>query len=269
MKKIELKDEIVLEIIDLLKNTDTSYDYICTKYNLKKHIISSINTGKTYNHLNTGKNYPIRKSSVRNPKNSMIDMLTKKEITEIIQLLNEGKVKFEDIGKQYNINRHCVAQINKGEFDHSFLKNIEFPIRTKHIRQEKGNNSIKFTEKEIKKIVNLIKNTDIPFTEIALTYNTTSWTISMINTGKRYTTLLNNETFPLRKNTASKQNIISKLSHKDIVSIIHLLKNSNDSLRAIARQFNIDNSVIVRINNGKAWTNITSQYTQKYPIRTK
>lgn len=33
MRKIELKDEIVLEIIDLLKNTDKSYDYIATKYN--------------------------------------------------------------------------------------------------------------------------------------------------------------------------------------------------------------------------------------------
>lgn len=165
MRKIELKDEIVLEIIDLLKNTDKSYDYIATKYNLKKHYISSINTGKLYNNLSIDKDYPIRKTSVRSPKSSMLDKLTKKEIQEIIQLLDEGKVKFEDIGKQYNINRHCVGQINNGEFNHSFLSDIDFPIRTKHIRQEKGSNSIKFSEKEIKEIVNLIKNTNKPFTK--------------------------------------------------------------------------------------------------------
>lgn len=47
MKKIVLDDHIVLEIVDILKNTELSYDYISTKYNLGKDQITMINTGKS------------------------------------------------------------------------------------------------------------------------------------------------------------------------------------------------------------------------------
>lgn len=270
MKKITLSDEQVLEIVDLLKNTDKSYDYISSKYSIKKHYISSINTGKRYSELTKDEKYPIRKASVKAPKSSMIDTLSEKQIKEIIQLLEENKVKFEDIGKHYNINRESVGKINSGNFNHSFLGDITFPIRTKHIRQEKGASSLKFSEKEINQIVQLIKNTNMTFTEIADKFNTTSWTISMINNGHRYTKLLADETFPLRKDTVTTQaNSTSKLSEEDILKIIELLKDSKDSLRAIGKKFNIDNSVIARINNGKAWSNITSKYISEYPIRKK
>ena len=270
MKKIEITDNVALEIIEILKNTYLSYDYIETKYGIKRHYISSINTGKKFSHLNENGDYPLRKTSVRSPKASMVDKLSQKQILEIIQLLREGEVKFEDIGNKYHINRDSVARINNGDFDTNFLNDITFPIRTKHIRQEKGANSLKFTEKEILAIVKLIKNTDTPFTEIAEKFNTTAWTISMINTGKRYTKILTDETFPLRKvNTTKTHASSSKLSEESIIEIIDILKNSKTSLRAIGRDYGVDNSIIVRINNGKAWNNITSKYVKEYPIRAK
>lgn len=60
-----------------------------------------------------------------------------------------------------------------------------------------------------------------------------------------------------------------KLSEDDVIEIINLLQNSNESLRAIGRQYDIDNSITIRINSSKAWTNITSKYINEYPIRKK
>ena len=46
MEKIKISDKSVLEIVELLKKPDISYDYISAKYSIKKHYISAINTGK-------------------------------------------------------------------------------------------------------------------------------------------------------------------------------------------------------------------------------
>lgn len=85
--------------------------------------------------------------------------------------------------------------------------------------------------------------------------------------------LLKNESFPIRKEqirpSVGQSSSNAKLSEDDIVEIINLLQNSNESLRAIGRRYNIDNSIIIRINNGKAWTNVTSKYINEYPIRKK
>lgn len=274
MKKIILDDAQVLEIIDLLKNTDKSYDYIASKYNIKKDHISFINTGKRYVHLTDGEDLPIRKIAViKNKKKTMIEKeLSKEKIIEIVELLKENKLKFEDIAKQYKINRYSVGKINDGDFDHSFLKNVEFPIRTKHIRQNEGSYSLKLTDKNILDIVKLLKGNQLTFKEIAEKFNVSVWTINRINGGHRCLELLKNESFPIRKEpvqTTCKTPLSSKLSEKDILDIINLLQNSKDSLRAIGRKYDIDNSTIARINNGKAWFNVTSKYVNEYPIRKK
>ena len=273
MKKIILEDEQVLEIINLLKNTDKSYDYIASKYHVKKDHISFINTGKRYEHLTSKEDLPIRKVAVVCKKKTMIEKkLSKEKIAEIIELLKENQLKFEDIAKQYNINRHSIGKINSGDFDHSFLSDVKFPVRTEHIRQKEGDYSLKLSDKNILEIVSLLKENQLTFKQIANNFNVSVWTINRINGGHRCLELLKNETFPIRKEpvqTTSQAPLNSKLSEEDILNIINLLQNSKDSLRAIGRKYEIDNSTIARINNGKAWVNITSKYISEYPIRKK
>lgn len=274
MRKIVLKDEDVLEIIELLKNTDLSYDFIASKYSVKKDHISFINTGKRYTHLTSKENLPIRKVAVKSSKKTMIEKeLSKKKIIEIIELLKEGELKFEDIAKQYNINRHSVGKINSGDFEHDFLDNIQFPIRTQHIRQKKGDNSIKLKDEDILKIAKLLKENKLTLKEIAEKFDVSTWTINRINGGHRCVELLKNESFPIRKEqirpSVGQSSSNAKLLEDDIIEIINLLQNSNESLRAIGRRYDIDNSIIIRINSGKAWTNVTSKYINEYPIRKK
>ena len=199
--------------------------------------------------------------------------LSQQQIIEIIELLKEGEVKFEDIAVQYNINRYSVGKINSGEFEYNFLGDIKFPIRTKHIRQKKGERSAKLTDSDILHIVTLLKENKLTLKQIGERYNVSTWTINRINGGHRCLDLLKDESFPIRKeqlqaNTSS-SSINSNLSEEVIIEIINLLQNSNDSLRAIGRKYEIDNSTIVRINNGKAWNSITSKYVNEYPIRKK
>lgn len=275
MKKIELNDNEVMDIVRILKETDYSYDYISAKYNITKNYITLINTGKKYEHLLSNENFPIRKTAVRKKKKDMIESkLTDAKIIEIIKLLKENEVKFEDIAKLYNVNRHIIGRINSGDFDSSFLEDVTFPVRTQHIRQKKGENSIKLSDNDILKIVKLLKGNKLTFKEIAEKFNVSIWTINRINGGHRCTDLLKNETFPIRAEQKRNSSIESipnnaKLSEEDIANIISLLKNTNDSLRAIGRIYNVDSSVIVRINNGKAWSFVTSKYVKEYPIRTK
>lgn len=268
MKKIVLKNEEVLEIIDLLKNSDKSYEYIACKYNVKKPHITDINRGKRYVELTSNLDLPIRKVAVRSPKKDMIEKnLSDREILEIIEILKENKVKFEDIAKQYNVNRQIIGRINSGDFNHSFLKDITFPIRVKHIRSSEGDYSIKLSDDDVLKIVKLLKENKLTFSQIADKFNVSVWTINRINTGHRCLELLKDESFPIRKEAVKNSTV--KLTDNKVVEIIKLLQNSNESLKAIGSKYGIDSTSVGKINNGKSWTNVTSIYVEEYPIRKK
>ena len=51
--------------------------------------------------------------------------------------------------------------------EHDFLGNIQFPIRTQHIRQKKGDNSIKLKDEDILRIAKLLKENKLTLKEIA------------------------------------------------------------------------------------------------------
>lgn len=200
MKKIILDDNVVLEIVDLLKNSGLSYDYISAKYNLGKDQITMINTGKRYTELLKDETFPIRQKVVSKGKKTMIESrLDDSKLLEIIGLLKEGKVKYDDIAKKYHVNRQSIVQINRGEFNSPIKENLAFPIRVKHLRQEKGVKSFKLTENQLNSIVKLLKENKLTFKEIGEKFNVSSWTISQINNGHKYFQILDKEEFPIRK----------------------------------------------------------------------
>lgn len=199
MRKIILEDKIVLEIVDLLKKDEFSYDYISAKYNIGKDQITMINTGKKYKELLKNETFPIRQKAVSKGKKTMIESrLNDTDLLEIVNLLKEGKVKYDDIAKRYNVNRHSIVQINRGEFNSPIKENFTFPIRVKHIRQEKGVKSFKLTEKDLYKIVELLRERKLTFSQIGEQFGVSSWTISQINNGHKYFQILKDEQFPIR-----------------------------------------------------------------------
>ena len=171
MKKIVLEKSVVLEIAKDLKEGELSYDFLSTKYGIGKDQITMINTGKRYTEFLEGEEYPLRKKVVsRGKKNMVKSKLTDMDLVEIISLLQEGKVKYDDIAEKYGVNRQSIVQINAGKFESSVKEKYTFPIRTKHIRQEKGVKSFKLSEDDLHNISRLLKSNDLTFKQIGEMY---------------------------------------------------------------------------------------------------
>ena len=112
---------------------------------------------------------------------------------------------------------------------------------------------------QIKEIVDLLKNSDLSTVKIGARFGVTRGTIEQINGGKTYYNPDIN--YPIRKTPA----VCSALSKKQVLEIIDLLKNTNMSIRSIAKKYNTVHGTVTGINNGT-----TKKYrvpSEKYPIR--
>ena len=119
--------------------------------------------------------------------------------------------------------------------------------------------SSKFSQQEIEEIVELLKNSIFSFEEIAEKFNCCNTTISNINNGKHYPN--SSYTYPIRK----KKKTTSKLSKENLNKIYELIQNTNMSFAQIAKNFNVSDSTIGRINSGKSHFN----ESKDYPLRKK
>lgn len=118
-----------------------------------------------------------------------------------------------------------------------------------------GHHYEKFTKEEIELIIQMIKE-QVPFKEIATRFNISISHLSGINTGTKHHK--DNESYPLNKMTRGR-----KLTDDDITSIIDLLLNSNLEQYEIAKQFNVAQTTISKINLGKTHV----QPNLSYPLR--
>ena len=70
-------------------------------------------------------------------------------------------------------------------------------------------------------------------------------------------------------NNRGERSHYSKISKDVVMEIAKELIVGNQSNNAISKRFNLSRSAIDRINNGKAWFDLTSSFIKKYPIRDK
>lgn len=106
-------------------------------------------------------------------------------------------------------------------------------------------------------IIEKLKNTDIPQTELAKEYNVHVTTINSINYGNKYR-LLDESEYPIRKETnALKQN------KEKAEKIKILLEEGKLNNKEIANIIGCDPSVVSRINSGKTYPDSN----RSYPIR--
>ena len=114
--------------------------------------------------------------------------ITDEEIAEIKTLLKTTELSFQDIATKYNTYRECIARINNGRYGYD--NNENYPIRvTRDWKQ------IPQSVKE--EIADLLKNTKIPYKEIAKKYQISEHSINKINLGQ--SNLQGDYTYPLRK----------------------------------------------------------------------
>ena len=191
--------------------------------------------------------------------------LNQKELNELIKDLINNTIFIKDLAKKYNLSAEAISDINQGK--RYYNENLIYPLR-KNTRftseQMKGitgidKGSSKFSYEEIKEIIDLLKNSSFSLEKIAKKFNCSYATISHINNGKHYPNT--SYTYPIRE----KKKTTTKLSQEDLNKIYELIQNTNISFAQIARDFNISDSTIGRINSGK----YHFDKNKSYPLRKK
>lgn len=174
---------------------------------------------------------------------------------DLILLKNDlkyTKISLNQIALKYGISKKQVLRINNGVSRTSLEE--KYPIRAT------ANINGKLTEEDVDLIIELLRYTYFFNGEIARMFNVEVHAISKINEG--ITHKRNNINYPIRNWKSCGK---TPLTYEQVTDIIDLIKNSELSLNRIAKQYNVNISVIQMINNGSA-----KKYKRndiKYPIR--
>lgn len=166
--------------------------------------------------------------------------------------LKNTQLSLSEIAKKYNISKKHVLRINNGIS--RTQKNEEYPIR------KIPNINGKLTEQTVDEIIELLKYTYFFSGEIAKRYNVSIHTINDINSGIHHRR--ENIQYPIRN---WKSCGLNPLTYEQVSEIIDKIKNSNISLSALAKDYNVTLNLIQLINNGKSKKYHRNNLT--YPIR--
>lgn len=225
-------DDELNDIFNELSSGAYTISDIAKKHKVKFSVIEDINLGYTYH--NDEINYPIMRLQISKGK---LDRLTYD--------LKYSNKSYQELSLEYGISSEQVQSINSGR---SWKRDyLQYPLRICVFSDRFG---------DVEKIQKDLLSTDKTFEEIAKEYGCSDSTVRRINSGEtHYNDKLK---YPLQH---SKQFL---LQHK-INQIHNDLLNTNKSIEAIAREYNVSTSTIKRINNGE-----TMRYRDeniKYPIR--
>lgn len=237
----KIKDiDTLMNVYDLIKNTNITFEVIAKQFNISETQISEINNGKCYR--NNEFIYPLR------PK-KYSDELVKQLTYSLKYELDKSLV---DIAKEYKIDYSQLSEINNGKI--YYRDYIDYPIRqSKEYKMQQI----------LPQIIEDLKNTHLQQKEIARKYNISQMTVSNINLGTHW----HNDSlhYPIRINT---QNAKTSTLSPDLLNIIiNEIKNSDLSMAAIGRKYDVNSRTICGINNGAI-----KKYrleNMQYPIRKK
>lgn len=110
-------DEVIDQIIDLLKNSDLSIKEISEKFNCNDSTIRRINKGILRHKENI--DYPIRKMSTQEEK--------EERALNIINDLLFTNLTQKKIGKKYGLGRTAITSINRGQ--NYKQPQLDYPLR--------------------------------------------------------------------------------------------------------------------------------------------
>lgn len=183
-----------------------------------------------------------------NHTNAIFDEKTLNEIIDLLQ--NHTELSYIDIANRYNVDKETIRRISAGI---SYINpNLHYPLR------RYNHDSLK---KETLKDYNLTEKSIIELKEdLKYRWDLTldfglykKWNIPVnilrdINQGRIFQEY-GKYSYPIRVNKASRL----ELSISDIKDILNLLKNSNLSMEAIGKQYNVSRATIRKINKGQEY----------------
>ena len=150
----KLSEKEVREICVLIESGKYFDTEIAKMYNVSCVTISDIHKGKIWKNIGREYNLSVRKYKSLNPE----------QVHEICKLLEERKLNLHEIGRMYNVAYQNIADIRDGVIWTEISKNYNI---------SKEAMPIKFTEKEVREMCELIQSGKYFDTEIAKMYNTT------------------------------------------------------------------------------------------------
>lgn len=164
-------------------NSNYTLKELSLMYNMDITSLSEINQGKRY--FNKELDYPLRKKKIYHSY-----ILTEEEINEIKNILkNDIKVTMEELAMFYCVHVNTIENINLGHSPY-YDEKLAYPLR------KKNQNFCKFNSEEVKEIIKLLRDTNLPQTEIAKQFNCDRKLIGQINSGKKY--YIEGESYPIR-----------------------------------------------------------------------
>lgn len=167
-------------MIQDLINTDLSYDEIAQKYGVNQKYVTNVNKGASWRNTDLYE-YPLRR---------MIRRMDDESINEVIKLLQNPDIPFDDIEKLTGVKRYTIRDINNGT--HWRRPNVSYPIR------EFG-----LPSKTRDKIIDLLKSSELTVQEIANECGIDRGEVYRVNSGRYHRRI--DCTYPIR-NLSTKRN---------------------------------------------------------------
>lgn len=197
----KFKPEDIDKIYEMLLDGHSNKK-IAEEFNVVPDTISKINTGLKYR--KEGYNFPLR-----NPKKMKdfsgygnVNSLSKEKVAEIISLLENSDLTYEEISEQVKISYTVVFKINNGKIYQE--ENRIYPIRKS---RKKRNNPL--NKEKVLQIKKDLQESSKTLKELAEYYNCSYSAIVSLNDGKTFYD--KTQSYPIR---------ISKLHPKKPVSTI-------------------------------------------------
>lgn len=187
-----------VEIKDLIKNSNFTFQQIANLFGVSLSCISDINRGKTF--FEEDINYPIRKTIQRTKLDNDL-------VQKIIYMLQKTNISIKDIGQQLNISDFTIGEINRGT--NSWCpKNFNYPIR-KGIKKSTYQNKIDLTQ--VQEICYDLIFTSKTLQEIANDYNLGKNTVGDISRGISWKEITHQFVLPIRKNKIENQKLYNSI----------------------------------------------------------
>ena len=174
--KSEYVKEQYEEVIKLLQQNKTNKE-IEQLTGLGHSTIDKINKG-IIKYNDVFEKYPIR-----TVQESGTNKTTYDKNKAIIKELKTTDKSFQKIADEFHYSLSQIYKINSGEIKSGSNENTKYPIRSIKTQRQK---SKRLNKDQVAQIRALLNNTKISYKDIARRFNTTSWVISKINTGKSY-----------------------------------------------------------------------------------
>lgn len=185
--------EDIALVINLLQNTDFSYDKIAELTGTNFYFVADINKGKRSFLNSEDYDFPIRKGKQQ-------CRMTKELAISIIEKLKEENMSAEKIGQLFNVPTYAVGSINKGKHSICKLINEDYPIRKKQYKSKNNYSARKISDTQLLEIIELLLNTNLSTEEIAKRYDVGRTAIGRINRGVVFKDILNRYKHPIRQN---------------------------------------------------------------------